>query len=396
MKWKLKYTPREWQINALSIWKQKNSGVISVVTGGGKTVFAELCILEFIDKFPSGNIFIIVPTTTLLDQWMASLIDELNVSPDEIAQFSGEKSSKQICRINILVINTARTKLEKLVGKNPSFLIVDECHRAGSPMNAKSIRGHFNSTLGLSATPERESDNGFYDHISPALGEIIFKYTYREAKKDNVICDFDLCNVETKMTVDEEAEYEFLTKKIKKTSHMVLAGKCNESILKNLMLKRARVSNNAIKRIPVAIKLTSLNPGQRTIVFHESIEATETIYEILNTQGKSVTLYHSKLGYNIRRANLINYRKGIYDILITCRALDEGMNAPETSIAIIASSTSSTRQRIQRLGRVLRPAQNKNSALIYTLYCSDIERRRLESEELNLTGVTNVKWLSAQ
>ena len=84
MKWKLKYTPREWQINALSIWKQKNSGVISVVTGGGKTVFAELCILEFIDKFPTGNIFIIVPTTTLLDQWMASLIDELNVSPDEM------------------------------------------------------------------------------------------------------------------------------------------------------------------------------------------------------------------------------------------------------------------------------------------------------------------------
>ena len=393
--WKLKYSPREWQIKAFKIWSQKNTGVISVVTGGGKTVFAELCILDFINKFPDGNIFIIVPTTTLLDQWIASLVDELNVSPEDIGQFSGEKSSKNLNKINIFVINTARNKLEKIIGKNPSFLIVDECHRAGSPINAKSIKGRFDSTLGLSATPERENDNGFYDHISPALGDIIFKYTYREAKKDNVICDFELCNVETTMNTEEEVEYNSLTKKIKKISHLVLAGKCNESALKNLLLKRARVSNNAAKRIPVAIKLCSLNPGQRTIIFHESIQATETIFEILNSQKKSVTLYHSKLGYNIRRANLLNYRKGIYDILVTCRALDEGMNAPETSVAIIASSTSSTRQRIQRLGRVLRPAPDKNFAVIYTLYCSDVERRRLETEELNLKSVTNVKWLSA-
>ena len=310
--------------------------------------------------------------------------------------FSGEKSSKKINRINILVINTARTKIERLVGKNPSFLIVDECHRAGSPINAKSIKGQFQATLGLSATPERENDTGFYDHISPALGEIIFKYTYREAKNDSVICDFELCNVETKMTIDEEKEYEDLTKKIQKTSHMVSSGLCSETILKALMIKRARVSNNAKKRIPVAIKITDLNSGARTIIFHESIDSANVIYEILNSQKKSVTLYHSRLPYNIRRANLINYRKGVFDILVTCRALDEGMNAPETSIAIIASSTSSTRQRIQRLGRVLRPSPNKKSATVYTIYCADIERRRLESEERDLKDVTNVRWIKSK
>lgn len=396
MNWRLKYPPREWQRAAFEIWKTNSSGVVSVVTGGGKTVFAELCILDFIKKNPGGKIFIIVPTTTLLDQWISSLIDELNVSPEEISQFSGEKSSKKTSVINVLVINTARTKIEKLAGNHPSLLVVDECHRAGSPINAKSIKGKFSATLGLSATPEREGDNGFYEHISPALGEIIFKYTYREAKRDKVICDFDLFNVQTKMRTDEEKEYNLLTKKIQKVSHMVTTGECAESVLKNLLLKRARVSGNAAKRIPVAIKLASMNTGERTIIFHESIDAANMLFEALNDLGKSVTVYHSRLGYNARRSNLLNYRQGVFDILVTCRALDEGMNAPETSVAIIASSTSSSRQRIQRLGRVLRPSPLKSSATIYTLYCTEIERRRLETEESNMSGVAKVKWLRAQ
>jgi superfamily II DNA or RNA helicase len=396
MKWQLKYPPREWQRAAFEIWKSNSSGVVSVVTGGGKTVFAQLCILDFIGKNPTGKVFIVVPTTTLLDQWISSLIDELNVSADEISQFSGERSSKKTSVINVLIINTARTKIEKLVGNHPSLLVVDECHRAGSPINAKSIKGKFSATLGLSATPEREGDNGFYEHISPALGEIIFKYTYREAKRDKVICDFDLFNVQTKMTTDEENGYNLLTKKIQKVSHMVTTGKCDETVLKNLLLKRARVSGNAAKRIPVAIKLASMNAGERTIIFHESIDAANILFEALNDLGKSVTVYHSRLGYNARRSNLLNYRQGVFDILVTCRALDEGMNAPETSVAIIASSTSSSRQRIQRLGRVLRPSPSKSSATIYTLYCTEIERRRLETEESNMSGVAKVKWLSAQ
>ena len=396
MNWRLKYPPREWQRAAFEIWKSNSSGVVSVVTGGGKTVFAQLCILDFISKNPAGKVFIVVPTTTLLDQWISSLIDELNVSADEISQFSGEKSSKKTSVINVLVINTARTKIEKLAGNQPSLLVVDECHRAGSPINAKSIKGKFSATLGLSATPEREGDNGFYEHISPALGEIIFKYTYREAKRDKVICDFDLLNVQTKMSTDEEKEYNLLTKKIQKVSHMVTTGKCDESVFKNLLLKRARVSGNAAKRIPVAIKLASMNAGERTIIFHESIDAANILFEALNDLGKSVTVYHSRLGYNARRSNLLNYRQGVFDILVTCRALDEGMNAPETSVAIIASSTSSSRQRIQRLGRVLRPSPSKSSATIYTLYCTEIERRRLETEESNMSGVAKVKWLSAQ
>ena len=103
-------------------------------------------------------------------------------------------------------------------------------------------------------------------------------------------------------------------------------------------------------------------------------------------------LYHSQIAPAVRRDNLRLFRRGIFDCLISCRALDEGMNVPETTVAVIASSTASHRQRIQRLGRVLRPARGKEKAVIYTLFATEQERTRLSKEAARLEGVAQVVW----
>jgi superfamily II DNA or RNA helicase len=105
-----------------------------------------------------------------------------------------------------------------------------------------------------------------------------------------------------------------------------------------------------------------------------------------------VTVYNTKITPNIRRDNLLLYRKGLFDVLISCRALDEGTNVPETAVAIIASATASQRQRIQRLGRVLRPSKGKQEALVYTIYATDPEEERLRTEALRLGPIASVEW----
>ena len=96
-----------------------------------------------------------------------------------------------------------------------------------------------------------------------------------------------------------------------------------------------------------------------------------------------------------RATALSNFRSGKVQTLVTCRALDEGFNVPETEIGIIAASTATSRQRIQRLGRILRPAKGKERALIYTLVASGPEIKRLQQEEENLEGVAKVSWTRA-
>jgi superfamily II DNA or RNA helicase len=335
-----------------------------------------------------------VPTISLLDQWCVALQEELLVAADEIGLLSGEERAKGTESIIVAVINTARHFTATFSQDRTVFLVVDECHRAGSPVNAKALDGNFAATLGLSATPEREYDEGFETLIMPRLGPIIYDYTYRDAARDGVISPFSLVNVQVDMLADEDREYRKLTIQIaramRRKAEIENEGK-NEH-LKRLLLRRAAVSATATMRIPVSVKLVESHRGERAIVFHERIEAADQILQLLIKRGHRATIYHAGIGSAIRRDNLRLFRKGVFDVLVCCRALDEGMNVPEASVAVIASSTASHRQRIQRLGRILRKAKGKEAATVYTLYATEEEKGRLQREEQGLEGITSVTW----
>ena len=389
--WALRYTPRDWQIEALGEWRPQQRGIVEVVTGGGKTVFAHLCLLEFFKDKDDAQALIIVPTVSLLDQWWVSLQEELGVSRDEIGLLSGQDKIEGDERIIIAVINTARNFTEEFSKERMLFLIVDECHRAGSRSNAKALQGEFAATLGLSATPKREYDEGFDAYIFPRLGPIIHQYTYIDAAKSGVISPFSLTNVRVDLLPDEEEKYRKYSRSI------ALALRKGESAndserLKRLLQQRAAVASNATTRIPVAVKLVEIHKGERAVIFHERIDAANHILAVLKARGHRATVYHAEVGPTIRRDNLRLFRKGLFDVLVCCRALDEGINVPEASIAVIASATASQRQRIQRLGRILRTAKGKDHASVYTIFATDQEKKRLAAEEVKLEGTTSVSW----
>lgn len=389
---KLRLRPRRWQLEALAAWLSRKRGIASVVTGGGKTVFAQLCMQAFCDQFPTGRIIVVVPTASLLDQWHVALTEETDTAAEAIGCYSGEERSPAIRPISIVVINTARHLTRQLSRDGPCMLVVDECHRAGSPKNAESLQGSFVATLGLTATPERQYDDGFTQFIRPTLGDIIFGYDYEAAHADGIITDFDLINIQVDLLSDEAAEYKNLTQRI---ARVIAANPDNSAYnerLKRLLQRRAAVSAAALMRIPVSARVIDGHRGVRTLVFHEHIDAADKIAALLAERRHSVTTYHSKIGPSIRRDNLLMFRRGIRDVLVCCRALDEGINVPETAVAVIASSTASTRQRIQRLGRVLRPSADKDRSVIYTLYATDAEAKRLKEEEERVAGYATIRW----
>ena len=383
--------PRRWQAEAAAAWARGLRGVVRVVTGGGKTVFSYLCLQEFFAKHPSGRAIIVVPTLALLDQWFVDICDSTDLDELEVACYSGGSKPKQSARINILVINTARQVVQELSGSSPTMLVVDECHRAGAPQNCQALEGHYEATLGLSATPERESDNGFESRIVPALGPIIYAYDYAEAKSDGVIVDFELVNIEIAFDGTDVGRIPTLSGKrdnlLPRTTDRAAWRLMHESASTRI----ARAAGFAT-RIPWAVKLALEHREERVIIFHERVESLGRIAELLLEFGQNSVAYHSHLMESHRRDNLRLFRRGMVNMLVTCRALDEGANVPEANVAIVARSTSSTRQRIQRLGRVLRPASGKEHATVYTLYSGNAPRNRLAEEAAGLEGVASVVW----
>jgi superfamily II DNA or RNA helicase len=200
-----------------------------------------------------------------------------------------------------MVINTAREKAAALINQENTFLIVDECHRAGSKENSKSITGVYSYALGLSATPKREYDDALNSIIIPYLGSIIFEYSYQDALKDGVICPFELLNVKIHLMPKEKKDYDKFTKKL-----MLLLNKeeSNQEAIKRTLIQRARISSTAMMRIPVSVKLAEENKGKRTIIFHESIQSATEIFDLLIKRKLRATIYHSRLSPNLRRDNL--------------------------------------------------------------------------------------------
>lgn len=361
-------------------------GIVSVVTGGGKTVFALSCI----ERARPNSTLVVVPTTALLEQWWEESANYFGIGFDEVNIVSRSQKLKQ-GTINIAVLNTAAKLLRASIGEN-ALVIVDECHKAASEKFKSVLAIPFAASLGLSATPERPYDEGLEQVLIPALGPVIYRYDYSNALRDGVIVPFCLSNLVFDLEPDRQAEYERLTKAIARSLHA--NGAESEKTIA-LLLKRSRVLNLSLNRIRLAIRLSHENRGKKTLIFHEDIEACDLINVILKDAGFKCGVYHSKLPMKIRAQMLGGFRRGDLDVLVTCRALDEGFNVPETEIGIIAASTATLRQRIQRLGRIVRPARDKTSAVIFTLVATSPEIQRLKDEEERLSGVAKVTWSAA-
>ena len=381
---------REWQAKAFPLWWAKKRGIVKVVTGGGKTVFAIHCLTKYLEENKDHSIFIVVPSIALLDQWYERLQKDFNEK--SIALNGGGEHLEHLSRINISTIDSVKNIIEQF-DASKTLLIVDECHKIGTEKRGEVLTNNWYATLGLSATPERDYDDNFYIIIRKILGDIIFDYDYIDAREDEVIVNFKLLYAYAAMTPDEEEKYKKFTKSIQRRAATIGGNDMNDYPLKMLIFNRARMVKNSKNRIPFGIELLQKHKRDSWIVFTENKKQAKEFNKIINTKGYKSAIYNTDLDNAEREENLNNFKNGNLNVLVSCTALDEGFDMPEADGAMILSASSSKRQRIQRMGRVLRITANKQNALIVTVYSSktEFDKLREESNRYKLEGVP-IKW----
>lgn len=382
---------REWQEKAFPLWWEKKRGIIKVVTGGGKTFFAIHCLKRYLENDPQKSILIVVPSIALLDQWYDSLSQ--NFDDKEISLNGGGEQTKIITKICISTIDSLKNIISLIDAEN-TLLIVDECHKIGTEKRGEMLTNAWHATLGLSATPERDYDDNFYIIIKKILGDIIFNYDYIDAREDEVIVNFKLLYGYAALLPEEENKYKKFTKSIQRRAATIGGQDMNDYPLKMLIFNRARLVKNSKNRIPYGIELIQKYERDSWIVFTENKKQAKEFNKIVNKlKGFNSGIYNTDLNDDERQENLEKFKAGNLNVLVSCTALDEGFDMPEADGAMILSASSSKRQRIQRMGRVLRITANKENALIVTVYSSktEYEKLREESNRYKLEGVP-VKW----
>jgi superfamily II DNA or RNA helicase len=76
---------------------------------------------------------------------------------------------------------------------------------------------------------------------------------------------------------------------------------------------------------------------------------------------------------------LKRFREGSYRAIVTSKVLDEGIDVPEASVGVIMSGTGSSREFIQRLGRLLRKSEGKGQARLIELVSKETSETRTSS-----------------
>lgn len=441
-KWQLTDTLWDWQKIFLKKWMQKKKGIVKVVTGAGKTHLAMGVIEQLYKENHHLHVTIIVPTIVLLEQWYDNLTTKLQLSPEDIGlRGGGYTDTFNKKKILITVINSAiKNNFIELQTRDieNNLLIVDECHRSGSPEFKNIFKVNRSWELGLSATPEREMDNAFEEVLVKNLGPIIGNYTYNDALRDKIIPYFNIYNYAVNLTNQERAKYERISQEIqniierlkykypqlndsktklevalknlqkrfpkdkdlflyfqktKERKDDIIYPALNRKKFVSCIFKKINESdgkkNNSSKYSP----LSTISDKDKVIVFHEKIDEINSLF--IELEGKNVSIYHSGLPNTLNRIGLDLYQSGKTKILLSVKALVEGVDVPRTNIGIIMASSSSQTQRIQSLGRVLRKAEAKNETKLFIAYVKNSTDERIYKKKIDwdkIIGKGNIEF----
>lgn len=420
----------EWQEECLKRWFENNGrGMVQAVTGAGKT-FLALSAAERLDRMHENRlrIKIVVPTGELMRQWEHSLREFLSeIGKDDrdsgrkgkqtedfrhmIGLRGGGYKARPDYKYMIYVINSARYELARQIlaelrGGESVLIIADECHHYGSGQNQLIFEflTHLNAdqrarffSLGLTATlPAGQTRR----YLSSVLGPGIYSYGMKEAAAQNAVCEYDIYHIGLSLTEREKEAYDELSEQIRilyrnlvrrcpflkelkgkerfETIRSLAAGD-DKTVSKmalgylQMIFKRKSLVCMASERIfSVCDLIENLPFNEKIIIFGERICQAEELYQLLQEQyPERVGRYHSQMGQQANKNVIERFREGAIRILITCKSLDEGIDIPEVSVGIILSGTSVKRQRVQRMGRIIRKAEGKERASLYYLHTAD-------------------------
>jgi superfamily II DNA or RNA helicase len=355
-------------------------GILAFATGSGKTFTAITAIREAINDHREV-VLVVVPDQVLFAQWYRELEDTLPAARILRAGsgYSAWRESLRLWtsigdqpRIVLATMQTASTEdfRQQLSAGSHLMLVADEVHRLGSPQNQRLLDERlFGARLGLSATPERAGDPiGTNVLLSFFRGVLEPRYTLADAVRDGVLTRYFYRPHTVVLSATEAAEWRSLTAEIGQLRGRLAAAQHSDGLeerLQRLFIKRARVVKHAAAKVPLAVKVLSeeYQRGQRWIVYCEDLNQLEAISGALLARGIQNLPFHSQMkGDRLETLRWLARRGGV---VVAIKCLDEGVDVPSVTHALILASSKNPREFIQRRGRVLRTAPGKALAYVH-------------------------------
>jgi superfamily II DNA or RNA helicase len=354
---------RGYQKKALKSWdKSGRRGTIVLPTGAGKTVIA-IKAIELVNE-PT---LVIVPTLDLLEQWRRRIEKELT-NIKAVGVLGGGENN--LSAVTVSTYDSAYIRAPE-IGAKFSFIIADEVHHIASG-GYRQIAEMFSAPyrMGLTATFERE--DLLHKEIPRLIGGVVFRLEPKDLA-GSYLSNFRVDRIVVDLTEEEMKEYE--------KYHKVFTDYLDSKRIRLITpIQFQRFIMRTARDPEARMALLARNKALQIAFNSESkVAALEDL--LLNNKNERLLIFtqHNDLVYKLSRRFLIpfithttnkeerhqvleKFNCGTYHAIVTSKVLDEGIDVPEASLGVILSGSGSSREFIQRLGRLLRKSSQKEEA----------------------------------
>jgi len=368
-----------------------HKGIFEMATGTGKTFTAIGCIKKLQENNSKLAVVISAPYTNLVDQWESALKEwyvpsvkleegwtkELRHSIRSLNETSDERLTVFICSHAKFATDDFIQELESC--NVPVMLIVDEAHHVGAGISITDNDGvvakygsraglseKYTFRLGLSATIERHFDSDGTDFLlsyfkgSQQKSQVCI-LDLKEAIEKKFLCGYNYYPSFVELTTDEFIDYKEKTIEAMK----YLTSKVPKVKAKGdfIIMQRSKIVRDAENKMDAFVTIMkSFSKIKHLLVFcsEKQYDKLETILknspqtlECDRPVFRRIT-YDNPKNKRDRIKILRDFANEDYDLILSNRVLDEGMDVPQAKNCIILASTGNPAQFIQRRGRVLR------------------------------------------
>ena len=339
-----------YQDEALTAWLATKKGRLEIPTGGGKTVIAAHILAAI-----AGSSLILVPTIDLLHQWKKRLEEYFAFEVGMIGD--GNKSIQPLC---VSTYDSAQIYAAEL-GAKFALLVLDEVHHASSLSNILTLKQFLAPyRLGLSATMPEDKERD--TELNLWVGKIVFQLTMQDLEGD-FLSPFSVKKIFVEMTAEERQNYDtsrqvYLDYRAKHNLPAQLPWKSfvfhayNSKEGKNALAKfkeQKEIAANASAKIEALQQILSKHSTERILIFTNDNKSARLVSALCKVP---ILIHNTKK--KERKELLAMFAAGTERVLVSSRVLNEGIDVPEASVAVIYSGTATTREHTQRLGRILR------------------------------------------
>ena len=346
------FIPRDYQLEAAravlgSGGPGTGYGVVVLPCGSGKTIVG-MVIMSLLKT----NTLILTTNVAAVHQWMAELTDKTGLTPDQIAEYSGDSKSVAPVTVATYQIITWRPDKAadfphfKLFRERPWGLIIyDEVHLLPAPVFRVTAELQAVRRLGLTATLVRE--DGAEDAVFSLVGPKRYDVPWKDLEDKGWIAGA-FC---TEIRID-------LPEKLKIPYAVALPRE-----------KYRIASENPLKDEAV-LQLVENHREDQILVIGQYIRQLENLARLL-----AVPIITGKTANHERERIYEAFKKGELRIIVVSKVANFAIDLPDASMAIqVSGSFGSRQEEAQRLGRILRP-KGRNS-WFYTL----VSRYTVEEE----------------